>query len=144
MVGFRSFPQINGVFLCNLARSTTPNHVSVFSTTEINRQTKAEKRAAERELERARKRAYRDLRWSIDRYPITAQEWEQLLTLHQEFGKEGFRQLAYQLIPGWCLCQERIPGGTTIPAELWERYKPEDTVRTSTRKVRSDAGRARK
>ena len=118
----------------------THQYMSIFSTTEIRKQSKAEAR----ELERARKRAYRDLRWSVDRYPITAREWEELLTLHQEFGKEGFRQLAHQLIPGWCLCQERIPGGTTIPPKLWERYKPEEVTRTSTRKVRSDAGRARK
>lgn len=114
--------------------------MSIFSTTEIKKRSKAE----ERELLKAEKRNYKDLRWAVDRYPITADEWATLLTLHGKHGKEGGRQLAHQLIPEWNLCQERIPGGCTIPAELWEQWKPEAVTRTSTRKVRSDAGRARK
>lgn len=114
--------------------------MSVFSTTEIRKRSKAE----EREIERALKRNYKDLRWAIDRYPITEGEWETLLTLHGKYGKEGGRQLAHQLIPQWNLCQERIPGGCTIPDHLWDQWKPETVARTSNRKVRSDAGRARK
>ena len=113
---------------------------SIFSTTEIKQRSKAD----ERELMKAEKRNYKDLRWAIDRYPITADEWATLLTLHGKHGKEGGRQLAHQLIPEWNLCQERIPGGCTIPAELWEQWKPEAVTRTSSRKVRSDAGRASK
>ena len=113
---------------------------SIFSTTEIRQRSKAD----ERELMKAEKRNYKDLRWAVDRYPITADEWATLLTLHGKHGKEGGRQLAHQLIPEWNLCQERIPGGCTIPSELWEQWKPEAVARTSSRKVRSDAGKARK
>ena len=116
---------------------------SIFSTTETRKE-KQRTKAEERELLKAEKRNYKDLRWAVDRYPITADEWATLLTLHGKHGKEGGRQLAHQLIPEWNLCQERIPGGCTIPAELWEQWKPEAVTRTSTRKVRSDAGKARK
>ena len=107
-------------------------------------ETRKRSKAEERELLKAEKRNYKDLRWAVDRYPITADEWATLLTLHGKHGKEGGRQLAHQLIPEWNLCQERIPGGCTIPTELWEQWKPEAVTRTSTRKVRSDAGKARK
>lgn len=112
----------------------------MFSSTEIKKRSKAE----ERELKRAQKRNYQDLRWAVERYPISAIEWQTLLTLHGTFGKEGGRQLAHQLIPLWNLCQEKIPGGSTIPSHLWDQWKPEVHERTSSRKVRSDAGRARK
>ena len=116
---------------------------SLFSTTGARKE-KERTKAEERELLKAEKRNYKDLRWAVERYPITADEWATLLTLHGKHGREGGRQLAHQLIPLWSLRQEIIPGGCTIPAELWEQWKPEAVERTSTRKVRSDAGRARK
>lgn len=118
---------------------------SLFSTTGARKE-KERTKAEERELRKAEARNYKDLRWAVIRFPISAQDWEMLLKLHGRHGKEGGRQLAHQLIPEWNLCQERIPGGCTIPAELWEQWKPEAVARTSSRKVRSDAGvrRARK
>ena len=112
---------------------------SIFSTAETRKRSKAD----ERELERAEKKNYKDLRWAIERYPVNADEWQTLLTLHAKHGKEGGRQLAHQLIPMWSLCQERIPGGCPMPDEMWEQWKPASTQRTSTRKVRSDAGKRR-
>ncbi len=117
--------------------------MSIFSVTEIRKE-KQRSKAEERELLKAERRNYKDLRWAVIRFPITASEWGELLTLHGKHGKEGGRQLAHHLIPEWNLCQERIPGGCTIPAELWEQWKPEAVARTSSRKVRSDEGRARK
>ena len=52
--------------------------------------------------------------------------------------------MAHRIIPEINLCQERIPGGCTIPEDLWEHWKPGPVERTSTRKVRSDSGKARK
>jgi len=106
-------------------------------------ETRKRSKADERELERAEKKNYKDLRWAIERYPVNADEWQTLLTLHAKYGKEGGRQLAHQLIPMWSLCQERIPGGCPMPDEMWEQWKPASTERTSTRKVRSDAGKRR-
>lgn len=141
------FHKLTGCFFVSglLCFSTdTPPHMgSIFSTTEI-RKDKQRTKAEERELRKAEARNYKDIRWAVERYPISSQDWEMLLTLHGRHGKEGGRQLAHQLIPMWSLCQERIPGGCIIPAELWEQWKPEAVTRTSTRKVRSDAGRARK
>ena len=114
--------------------------MSIFSTSEIRKRSKAE----EREIERAEKRNYKDLRWAVMRCPITENDWEMLLTLHGKYGKEGARQVAHQLIPEWNLCQEVMPDGCTIPDKLYERWKPQTMKRTSTRKVRSDSGKARK
>ena len=60
-------------------------------------ETRKRSKAEERELLKAEKRNYKDLRWAVDRYPITADEWATLLTLHGKHGKEGGRQLAHQL-----------------------------------------------
>lgn len=67
-----------------------------------------------------------------------------MLTLHHRYGSEGGRMMAHRIIPEINLCQERIPGGCTIPEDLWEHWKPGPVERTSTRKVRSDSGKARK
>ena len=75
---------------------------SIFSTAE----TRKRSRADERELERAEKKNYKDLRWAIERCPVSADEWQTLLTLHAKHGKEGGRQLAHQLIPH----VEPVPG----------------------------------
>ena len=115
--------------------------MSVFSTTEIKKRSTQE----EREVKRLEKIAYKDLRWAIDRYPITPAEWQTLLTLHSRHGKEGGRQLAHELIPSWSLRQESMDGGCPCPADLWKQWKPEAIgKRASTRKVRIDAGKARK
>ena len=114
--------------------------MSVFSTTEIRKRSKAE----EREQERAEKRNYKDIRWAVLRCPICEDDWETLLTLHGKYGKEGGRQLAHQLIPEWNLCQEVMEGGCKIPDRLWEKWKPQTPTTRSSRKIRSDAGKARK
>ena len=115
--------------------------MSVFSLTETKRQTKEE----ERERIRLEKRDYRDLRHAIDRYPVTEQDWHTLLTLHSRYGREGARQLTFELIPSWSLRQESIPNGCPCPSDLWDQWKPEATSeRTSARKVRIDSGKARK
>ena len=107
-------------------------------------ETRKRSRAQEREIERSEKRNYRDLRYAALRWPLTEDDWRVMLTLHAKYGKEGGREMAYRIIPDMVLCQERIPGGTPIPDDLWEQWKPEAVARTSTRKVRSDAGKARK
>ena len=115
--------------------------MSVFSTQEIKKRSSAE----ERELKRLEKRDYRDLRHAIDRYPVTEQDWHTLLTLHSRYGREGGRQLAHELIPSWSLRQESMSGGCPCLDELWNQWKPEAvSKRASTRKVRIDAGKARK
>ena len=115
--------------------------MSVFSTTEIRKRSTQE----EREIKRLEKIAYKDLRWAIDRYPVTEQDWHTLLTLHFRYGKEGGRELSLALIPSWSIRQESMAGGCPCPAELWNQWKPEAVgERASTRKVRIDAGKARK
>ena len=119
--------------------------MSIFSSTEIRKE-KQRSKAEQREIERAEKRNYRDLRYAALRWPLTEDDWRVMLTLHARYGREGGREMAYRVIPDITLCQECIPGGTPIPDDLWEQWKPEAVARTSTRKVRSDAGvrRARK
>ena len=115
--------------------------MSIFSTTEIKKRSSQE----EREIKRLEKIAYKDLRWTIDRYPVTEQDWHTLLTLHSRHGREGGRQLAHELIPSWSLRQESMSGGCPCPADLWKQWKPEAVgKRASTRKVRIDSGKARK
>lgn len=117
--------------------------MSIFSVNEIKR-SKADQREAERERKKMEKRAYRDLRWAVERVPLGENDWRELLTLHAQHGKEGGREMAHRLLPQWSLIQENLHGGTVCPDDLWDQWKPETVARSSNRKIRSDAGRARK
>ena len=113
-----------------------------------------EAREAEREQVRLEKRQLRDLRWAIDRSSVKASDWADLLTLHQMHGKEGPLQLWRELVPYWRDCQ-RVNHGADLPAELFPQATglltrqtekaPATRVKAakgSSRKVRSDAGKA--
>ena len=113
-----------------------------------------DQRAAEREQVRLEKRQLRDLRWAIERSTVKASDWADLLTLHQMHGKEGPLQLWRELVPYWRDCQ-RVNRGADLPAELFPQATGLFTRNTekapaarvkaakgSSRKVRSDAGKA--
>ena len=113
-----------------------------------------EAREAEREQVRLEKRQLRDLRWAIERSSVKASDWQDLLTLHQMHGKEGPLQLWRELVPYWRDCQ-RVNHGADLPAELFPQATglltrqtekaPATRVKAakgSSRKVRSDAGKA--
>ena len=113
-----------------------------------------EAREAEREQVRLEKRQLRDLRWAIERSTVKASDWQDLLTLHQMHGKEGPLQLWRELVPYWRDCQ-RVNHGADLPAELFPQATglltrqtekaPATRVKAakgSSRKVRSDAGKA--
>jgi hypothetical protein len=113
-----------------------------------------EAREAEREQVRLEKRQLRDLRWAIERSTVKASDWQDLLTLHQMHGKEGPLQLWRELVPYWRDCQ-RVNRGADLPAELFPQATglltritekaPANRVKAakgSSRKVRSDAGKA--
>ena len=113
-----------------------------------------EAREAEREQVRLEKRQLRDLRWAIERSSVKASDWADLLTLHQMHGKEGPLQLWRELVPYWRDCQ-RVNHGADLPAELFPQATglltrqtekaPATRVKAakgSSRKVRSDAGKA--
>jgi hypothetical protein len=113
-----------------------------------------EAREAEREQVRLEKRQLRDLRWAIERSTVKASDWADLLTLHQMHGKEGPLQLWRELVPYWRDCQ-RVNRGADLPAELFPQATglltrntekaPATRVKAakgSSRKVRSDAGKA--
>ena len=117
--------------------------MSVFSTTEINRRSKREEREFEKEKLRMEKRAYRDARWAIETIAVDVATWEELLTLHARHAKEGARETGAKLIPMWSAIQDHL-GGAKIPDELWERHRVPTGERSSARRVRSDAGKARK
>ena len=116
-------------------------------------------RELEREQIRLEKRQLRDLRWAIERSTVKATDWVDLLTLQQKHGKEGPLQLWRELVPYWRDCQ-RVNRGADIPAESFphiaglftrtdEQPAPAPATRRkpapgSSRKTRSDAGKARK
>jgi hypothetical protein len=113
-----------------------------------------EAREAEREQVRLEKRQLRDLRWAIERSTVKASDWADLLTLHKMHGKEGPLQLWRELVPYWRDCQ-RVNRGADLPAELFPQATglltrhtekaPATRVKAakgSSRKVRSDAGKA--
>ena len=113
-----------------------------------------DQREAEREQVRLEKRQLRDLRWAIERSTIKASDWADLLTLHKMHGKEGPLQLWRELVPYWRDCQ-RVNRGADLPAELFPQATglltrhtekaPATRVKAakgSSRKVRSDAGKA--
>ena len=113
-----------------------------------------EAREAEREQVRLEKRQLRDLRWAIERSSVKASDWQDLLTLMQCHAKEGPLQLWRELVPYWRDCQ-RVNHGADLPAELFPQATglltrqtekaPATRVKAakgSSRKVRSDAGKA--
>ena len=128
-----------------------------WNTTRERKALQREQREQEREQIRLEKRQLRDLRWAIERSTIEASDWQDLLALQQQHGKEGPLQLFRELIPYWRDCQ-RINGGADIPPDLFpqatglfsrgadapaapaNRAKP---GKGASRKVRSDAGKAR-
>ena len=63
------------------------------------KQAAADARELLREQIRQEKRQLRDLRYCAERSTLTAPEWRDLLTLHQQHGKEGIRELWESLIP---------------------------------------------
>jgi hypothetical protein len=129
-----------------------------WNTTRERKALQSEQREQEREQIRLEKRHLRDLRWAVERSSIAASDWQDLLSLQSAYGKEGPLQLWRELVPYWRQCQ-RINGGADIPPDLFpqatglfsrdsqalpapaNRQKP---GKGATRKVRSDAGLARK
>ena len=107
-----------------------------------------------REQVRLEKRLLRDLRYCVERSTLTAQEWRDLLSLHQSHGKEGLRQLWEDLIPYWNTCQA-MNGGETCPNDVkpdWVTELSAKIMRTqpttrklpgSPRKPRTDKGKQR-
>ena len=107
-----------------------------------------------REQVRLEKRLLRDLRYCVERSTLTTQEWRDLLALHQDYGKEGLRQLWEDLIPYWETCQ-RLNGGEGCPNDAKPEWvtelsakNPRTTPTTrklpgSPRKPRTDKGKRR-
>jgi len=128
-----------------------------WNTQRERKQLAADQREAEREQLRLEKRQLRDLRWAIERSTVKATDWTDLLTLQQAHGKEGPLQLWRELVPYWRDCQ-RVNRGADIPAECFPQIAglftrtdqpPAPATRRkpaagSSRKTRSDAGKARK
>lgn len=128
-----------------------------WNTTRERKALQREQRDQEREQLRLEKRQLRDLRWAIERSTIEASDWADLLALQAAHGKEGPLQVWRELVPYWRACQ-RCNGGADIPPELFpqatglfsrgadspaapvNRAKP---GKGASRKVRSDAGKAR-
>ena len=73
-------------------------------TTKASAREAAEER---REQIRLEKRLYRDLRWAVERSTLESSDWQDLLSLHQQYGKEGNIQLERELIPFWQTCQRK-------------------------------------
>ena len=64
-----------------------------WNTSRERKQLAADARELEREQVRLAKRMLRDLRWSAERSTLRESDWTDLLTLHQQYGKEGPNQL---------------------------------------------------
>jgi len=73
-------------------------------TTRASAREAAEERKEQIRLE---KRLYKDLRWAAERSSLEPSDWQDLLTLHQQHGKEGNLQLQRELIPFWQTCQRK-------------------------------------
>jgi hypothetical protein len=67
-------------------------------TTKASAREAAEERKEQIRLE---KRLYRDLRWAAEHSILEDSDWQDLLTLHQQHGREGNLQLQRELIPFW-------------------------------------------
>jgi hypothetical protein len=73
-------------------------------TTKASAREAAEERKEQIRLE---KRLYKDLRWAAERSSLEDSDWQDLLSLHQQYGKEGNIQLERELIPFWRTCQRK-------------------------------------
>jgi hypothetical protein len=113
----------------------------------------ADARELLREQIRNEKRQLRDLRYCAERSTLTAAEWRDLLTLHQQHGKEGIRELWESLIPYWEACQT-VNRGEACPSDLKpvglelsaQNARTEPLTRPkpgAPRKARTDKGKAR-
>ena len=126
----------------------------MLTTQKELKQRAADARELLREQVRLEKRLLRDLRYCVERSTLTAQEWRDLLSLHQDHGKEGLRQLWEDLIPYWETCQ-RLNGGELCPNDIkpaWVTELNAKITRTtpttrklpgSPRKARTDKGKQR-
>jgi hypothetical protein len=125
-----------------------------WSTQKELKQRASDARELLREQVRLEKRLLRDLRYCVERSTLTAQEWRDLLALHQGHGKEGLRQLWEDLIPYWETCQ-RLNGGEGCPNDIkpaWVTELHAEITRTNPttrklpgapRKPRTDKGKTR-
>lgn len=131
-----------------------------WNTRSDQKQLAADAREQEREAIRLAKRLLRDLRWTAERSRLRESDWTDLLTLHNQHGKEGPNQLWLELIPYWSQSQ-RLNGGTPCPNALQPDWlaeinckksahdpitRPNNTTRKAPgapRKPRSDAGKKR-
>ena len=131
-----------------------------WNTRSDQKQLAADAREQEREAIRLAKRLLRDLRWTAERSRLRESDWTDLLTLHNQHGKEGPNQLWLELIPYWSQSQ-RLNGGTPCPDALQPDWvaeinckksahdpvtRPNNTTRKAAgapRKPRSDAGKTR-
>ena len=131
-----------------------------WNTRSDQKQLAADAREQEREAIRLAKRLLRDLRWTAERSRLRESDWTDLLTLHNQHGKEGPNQLWLELIPYWSQSQ-RLNGGVPCPDALQPDWlaeinckksahdpvtRPNNTTRKAPgapRKPRSDAGKKR-
>jgi hypothetical protein len=101
-------------------------------TTKASAREAAEER---REQIRLEKRLYKDLRWAAERSILEPSDWQDLLNLHKQYGKEGNLQLERELVPFWQTCQRkqqalaRATGHpqTVTAAEILERFSTVST-----------------
>jgi hypothetical protein len=124
-----------------------------WTTQRERRELAADARELLREQIRNEKRQLRDLRYCAERSTLTAAEWRDLLTLHQQHGKEGIRELWESLIPYWEACQ-MVNRGEACPSDLKpaglklsaQNARTEPLTRPkpgAPRKARTDKGKAR-
>lgn len=124
-----------------------------WTTQRERKQLAADAREALREQIRREKRQLRDLRFCAERSTLTESDWRDLLTLQDQHGKEGIRELWESLLPYWDACQDRN-GGKPCPSDLRpaglklsaENARTKPTTRKpqgSPRKPRTDKGRPR-
>ena len=124
-----------------------------WTTQRERKQLAADARELLREQIRNEKRQLRDLRYCAERSTLTAAEWRDLLTLHQQHGKEGIRELWESLIPYWEACQ-MVNRGEACPSDLKpaglklnaQNARTEPLTRPkpgAPRKARTDKGKAR-
>ena len=73
-------------------------------TTKASAREAAEERKEQIRLE---KRLYKDLRWAAERSTLEDSDWQDLISLHQQYGREGNIQLERELIPFWQTCQRK-------------------------------------
>jgi hypothetical protein len=125
----------------------------MFNSSRDLKQAAADARELLREQTRLEKRMLRDLRFCAERSTMLESDWEDFLRLHQQYGKEGPRELWETLVPYWSQCQ-CLNGGIPCPERLqpeWlelsaEKPRTKPTTRKppgAPRKPRVDAGKPR-